>query len=204
MTKDGQRLFFTSDKPGGIGGKDIYVSYRDGTGAWGEPQNLGPTINTEGDEMFPYVNGNTLYFSSDGHLGLGGLDIFSVTLRGKGFGIVENLNAPINSAYDDFGLCLDERGEIGFLTSDRDGHIGSEDIYTFVMNSKAEDNRKWIGRVLDMSDAQPIPYLTVRLFDAEHNEIARTTTSLKEPMNSRRPRWPHPSTPVSKAGHKPS
>ena len=179
LTKDAQRLFFTSDKPGGIGGKDIYVSYRDELGAWGEPQNLGPTINTEGDEMFPYVYGNTLYFSSDGHLGLVGLDIFSVTMRGKGFGVVENLNAPINSAYDDFGMCLDERGEIGFLTSDRDGHIGAEDIYTFVMNSKAEDNRKWIGRVLDMSDAQPIPYLTVRLFDAEHNEIARTTTSLQ-------------------------
>lgn len=179
LTKDGQRLFFTSNMPDGIGGTDIYVSYRDGSGAWGEPQNLGPTINTEGDEMFPYVFGNTLYFSSDGHLGLGGLDVFSVTMRGSGFGVVENLNSPINSKYDDFGLCLDDNGEFGFFTSDRDGHIGNENIYSFIMNSKADDDRKWVGRVLDMSDAQPIPYLIVRLYDAEHKEIASTTTSLQ-------------------------
>ena len=129
--------------------------------------------------MFPYAHGNNLYFASDGHLGLGGLDLFSVTIRGNGYGVVENLGAPINSIHDDFGMCLDDRGEIGFLTSDRGDHIGSENIYTFVMNSKAEDNRKWMGRVLDISDAQPIPYLTVRLFDGEHKEIARTTTSLQ-------------------------
>jgi outer membrane protein OmpA-like peptidoglycan-associated protein len=179
LTKDSQRIFFTSDKPGGLGGKDIYVCERDPLGAWGEPKNLGPAINTEGDEMFPYVFGSTLYFASDGHLGLGGLDLFSVTMRGDEFGVVENLNAPINSPFDDFGLCLDERGELGYLTSDRDGHIGTEDIYTFIMNSKPEDNRKWAGRVLDMSDAQPIPYLTIRLLDSERREIAQTTTDLQ-------------------------
>lgn len=179
LSKDGQRLYFTSDMPGGMGGKDIYVCERDEYGSWSEPRNLGPTINTEGDEMFPYVHGNNLYFASDGHLGLGGLDIFRVTMRGNKFGVVENLNAPINSVFDDFGICLDERGEIGFLTSDRDGAISSDNIYTFIMHSKSEENRKWAGRVLDMSDAQPIPYLTVRLYDQEHKEIARTVTSLQ-------------------------
>lgn len=177
ITKDGQRLFFTSDMPGGVGGKDLYVCQRDAHGSWGEPENLGKPINTEGDEMFSYVFGNTLYFASDGHLGLGGLDLFSATLRGNGFGTVENLNMPINGNGDDFGFCLDQRGEIGFITSDRDGHLGSEDIYTFQMNSKAEDDRKWAGRILDVSDAQPIPYLTVRLLDAERNEIGRTITT---------------------------
>jgi len=177
LSKDGQSLYFTSDKPGGLGGKDIYVCHRDALGSWGEPENLGPTINTEGDEMFPFVFGNTLYFSSDGHLGLGGLDIFRVSIRGNSFGVVENLNAPINSTGDDFGLCLDERGQIGFFTSDRDGHLGNEDIYTFRMNSKAEENRKWAGRVLDMSDAQPIPHLVVQLLDAERNVIASTVTT---------------------------
>lgn len=178
LTKDGLRLFFTSDRPGGIGGKDLWVCYRDDQGAWGEPVNLGPEVNTEGDEMFPYVHENLLYFASDGHLGLGGLDLFKVTIRDNGFGVVTNLNAPVNSAADDLGICLSKGGEIGFVCSDRAGSAGSEDLYFFRMNSKPEDERKWIGRVMDVSDAKPIPYLPVRLLDMERNEIARTMTSL--------------------------
>lgn len=177
LTKDGKHLYFASDKPGGIGGKDLYVCHRNDVGAWSEPENLGPTINTEGDEMFPYVFDNILYFSSDGHLGLGGLDIFRSAIRGKNFGLVENLNSPINSPSDDFGICLDEAGQLGFITSDRDGALGAENIYSFRMHSKAAENRVWAGRILDIGDAQPIPYLTVRLLDADHNEIARTVTS---------------------------
>lgn len=177
LTKDGKRLFFTSDKPGGIGGKDLYVCERDELGAWSEPENLGPTINTEGDEMFPYVFENLLYFASDGHLGLGGLDLFRSAIRGKNFGLVENLNFPINSSSDDFGICLDEAGQLGFLTSDRDGALGAENIYYFRMHSKAAENRVWAGRVLDIGDAKAIPYLTILLLDENRNEIARTVTS---------------------------
>jgi hypothetical protein len=88
MTPDGRRLYFASDKPGGIGGKDIWYCDREGLGTpWNEPVNAGPEVNTEGDELFPFVNGNTLFFASDGHLGLGGLDIFQCTIRGNSHGI---------------------------------------------------------------------------------------------------------------------
>ena len=177
LSKDGRRIFFTSDMPGGKGGKDIYVCYRNEEGTWGEPQNLGDNVNTEGDEMFPYVHENVLYFASDGLLGLGGLDLFRVIIRGKGFGLPENLNAPINSSSDDLGLCLDEPGNIGFLTSDRDGALGTENIYWFRMHSKADDQRLWSGRVLDVVDAQPIPYLPVRLLDKDRKELAKTVTA---------------------------
>lgn len=178
LSKDGKRLYFTSNKPGGLGGKDLYVCHLNELGAWEEPLNLGPEVNTEGDEMFPYVRENILYFSSDGHLGLGGADIFRVTIRGAGYGLVENLNAPVNSAADDFGFCLNDAGDIGFFVSDRDNALGTEDIYTFRMHSRPEDDRKWHGRVLDITDAQPVPYLTIRLLDLQRNELARTVTSV--------------------------
>lgn len=177
LSSDGSRLYFTSDRPGGIGGKDLYVCYRENGGAWSAPRNLGPEINTEGDEMFPFVHDDKLYFSSDGHLGLGGLDLFRTTIRGTGFGPVTNLNAPMNSAFDDFGICLDEAGTMGMITSDRNGAARSEDLYLFHMNSRPEDDRKWTGRVLDMSDALPVPYLPVRLLDLQRNELAKTVTS---------------------------
>jgi hypothetical protein len=176
LTYDQSRIYFTSNMPGGLGGKDLYVCYRDEQGSWGEPQNLGFPINTEGDEMFPYVYQNTLYFASDGHLGLGGLDLFRCTIRGNGHGVVQNLSAPVNSTADDFGICLDAEGHHGFFTSDRDGALGDENIYHFLMNSKAVDERKWSGRILDVADAQPVPYLTVRLMDLERNELSRTVT----------------------------
>jgi len=178
LSYDHSRIYFTSDKPGGLGGKDIYVCHRNEQGAWNEPQNLGPPVNTEGDEMFPYVYQNTLYFSSDGHLGLGGLDLFRCTIRGNGHGAVQNLNAPVNSISDDLGICLDASGERGFFTSDRDGALGDENIYGFLMNSKPEDERKWSGRVLDIADAQPVAFLPVRLLDMERNELARSVTGL--------------------------
>jgi outer membrane protein OmpA-like peptidoglycan-associated protein len=177
LSKDGSRLFFTSDMPGGIGGKDLYMCIRNERGGWGEPQNLGLEINTEGDEMFPYVYENTLYFSSDGHLGLGGLDIFRCAMRPKGFGVVENVNAPVNSTADDFGICLNGTGEIGFFTSDRDGALGAENIFMFRMNSRPDEQRKMAGRVMDVADARPIPFLEVRLLDMDRREIARTITT---------------------------
>lgn len=177
LTPDGSRLYFTSDRPGGIGGKDLYVCVRQADGSWAAPENLGTDVNTEGDEMFPYVFDDQLYFASDGHLGLGGLDIFRTSIRGKGFGPVSNLSAPVNSAFDDFGICLDEAGKLGLITSDRNGPVSSEDIYLFHMDSRPADDRKWVGRVLDAADALPVPHLPVRLLDLDRNEIARTVTA---------------------------
>ncbi|HRN36166.1 MAG TPA: OmpA family protein [Flavobacteriales bacterium] len=178
MTPDGRRLYFATDKPGGLGGKDIWYCDREGLGTpWSEPVNAGPEVNTEGDELFPFVHGNTLFFASDGHLGLGGLDLFQSAIRGNGHGISENVGAPVNSAADDFGLCLDEQGGLGMFSSDRGGALGAENLYFFHMHSKPEEKRKWAGRVLDIADGKPVPFLPVRLLNRERKEIARTTTS---------------------------
>lgn len=178
MTKDGKRLYFASDMPGGVGGKDLWYCEREGLGTpWGEPVNLGPGVNTEGDELFPFVHNGLLYFASDGHLGLGGLDIFQCAIRANGHGLVENAGAPVNSAADDFGLCLDEEGSLGFFVSDRDGALGAENIYRFRLHSKPDVARKWTGRVLDIADGKPVPYVPLKLVGADGTELARTTSS---------------------------
>jgi outer membrane protein OmpA-like peptidoglycan-associated protein/tetratricopeptide (TPR) repeat protein len=132
LSADGQRLFFTSDRPGGFGGKDIYVCLRSGD-TWGDPINLGPGINTEGDELYPYYHaGGELYFASDGRPGLGGQDIYrSEDLGGGNWGQAENLGYPINTSADDFGLIINATQNVGYFTSNRPGGAGKDDIYYF-------------------------------------------------------------------------
>jgi outer membrane protein OmpA-like peptidoglycan-associated protein len=135
LSADGQTLFFASDKPGGYGGVDIYKSRRDQSGNWGAPENLGPQINTSGDEMFPFMsNDSTLYFSSNGHLGLGGLDVFSTNPTGtkEKWTAPENLGFPINTNKDDFNYIIDKDNKNGYFASNRDGGKGDDDIYKFV------------------------------------------------------------------------
>jgi peptidoglycan-associated lipoprotein len=136
LSKDGQTLYFTSDMPGGEGGKDIWmVTYSKKGKSWGDPVNLGPTINTEGDEMFPYMHEDgTLYFSSNGHVGLGGVDIFFSKGEGTDWSTPINMKSPINSGGDDFSLILDKTKESGYFTSNREGGKGQDDIYRFRMN----------------------------------------------------------------------
>ncbi|MEM6316602.1 MAG: OmpA family protein [Bacteroidota bacterium] len=133
LTADGNRLFFASDMPGGFGGMDLYYSDLE-SGRWGPPTNLGPAINTEGHEIFPYYGPNSrLYFSSDGHIGLGGLDVFYVVDKGEDeWSSPENMGFPINTNADDFGVIFNEEGTCGFFSSDRDGGTGRDDIYSFV------------------------------------------------------------------------
>jgi hypothetical protein len=117
LNKDGNILFFVSDMPGGFGKKDLYVSYyRNNT--WSKPENLGDKINTSGDESSPFVHNSTLYFSSNGHNGLGGLDIYKIDYRFL-TEEVTNMGYPINSSYDDFGIALNDEGAKGFISSNR-------------------------------------------------------------------------------------
>ena len=131
ISNDGQWLFFVSDMPGGFGATDIYVCMKEGEG-WGKPQNLGDQINTSGSEVFPYIRKDgMLYFSSDGHSGFGGLDVFSAAkVEGK-YSDVKNLGIPLNSATDDFGIVFAEGDIRGYFSSDRSGGKGSDDIYSF-------------------------------------------------------------------------
>ncbi len=129
ISQDDKTLYFTSDMAGGYGGKDLYM-VKKRNGSWGTPQNLGPEINTEGDEMFPFIHPDgTLYFASNGHGGFGGLDVFASSKDGKIWSKTENLGYPINSAQDDFGLILSENKQEGFIASNRQGGNGSDDIY---------------------------------------------------------------------------
>ena len=131
FSPDGRTLYFSSNRKGGFGGLDIYSAQMDSRGRFGKVRNLGPDINTAGDEMFPYVAENgKIYFSSDGHPGYGMLDIFVVN-RANGKTKVDNLGQPVNSIGDDFGMFL-FRPDRGFLTSNRDGGKGDDDIYTFI------------------------------------------------------------------------
>lgn len=132
ISKDGERLYFASDMPGGQGGKDIYVSVRL-NGNWSPPLNLGNTINTEGDEVFPYIAPDgSLYFSSDGLVGLGGQDIYRVCEDASGlWGRPENLGAPFNTDADDFAIIVDSTGKKGYFTSNREGGEGGDDLYYF-------------------------------------------------------------------------
>jgi peptidoglycan-associated lipoprotein len=134
ISPDGLTLYFVSDVKGGFGGKDIYFVTRDKPGSpWSKPKNAGPDINTSGDEVFPYIrNDGTLYFSSDGHIGMGGLDIFKAKPQPDGTWVVQNLKPPINSSSDDFGIVFQNETEAGIFSSTRKGK-GNDDLYSFEM-----------------------------------------------------------------------
>ncbi|MBI1227110.1 MAG: OmpA family protein [Bacteroidetes bacterium] len=134
LSADGSLLFFSSNRPGGYGGMDIYVSKKDGEN-WGQPINLGPNVNSMGDEIFPFVTAtNYLYFSSDGRPGMGGLDIFSVLMTGMEASQPLRLPEPINSSSDDFAFTSDKNEFKGYLTSNRPGGKGQDDIYRWDFN----------------------------------------------------------------------
>lgn len=128
ITSNGKTLYFASDMPGGLGGTDIYKSEWNGTD-WGKPVNLGNDVNTEGNEMFPFIyRDQDLYFASNGHGGLGGLDVFVASLADLKS---QNLGAPINSSVDDFGLVVHTDGFSGYFSSNRTGSAGDDDLYHF-------------------------------------------------------------------------
>lgn len=177
VSPDGKYLYFTSDMPGGYGGKDIWrirLEERKGT-----LENLGPQINTSGDEMFPYVrNDSTIYFSSDGHPGFGGLDIFRAYRNSTGERwSVENMGTPINSAGDDFGITFGS-GESGFFSSNRGDRKGYDHIYSFELPDLKINISGW---VVDKDD-EPVPGAIIRIVGSDgsnQKEIARDDGSFK-------------------------
>lgn len=165
FSPENHRLYFVSDMPGGYGGTDIYVvDYVNGQ--WGSPINLGREVNTEGNEMFPYIDQySNLYFASDGHAGLGGLDIFYMEMRnGIPFGEVENMGAPINSEKDDFALITDGKRQQGYFSSNRKRGYSDDNIYSFVRGCN-----KLNIKIFDNTTKKPLANAEVRLIKNEVN-----------------------------------
>ena len=137
FSRDGKTIYFASNRPGGLGGLDLYRVNMDASGRFGTPANMGKEVNTAGDEMFPYVaEDGKLYFASDGHPGLGKLDLF-LAVRAGGKVTVENMGSPYNSNMDDFGLVMSKRGDV-FFSSNRGGGSGDDDIYYYEAPQKTE------------------------------------------------------------------
>ena len=157
VSPDGTYLYFTSDMPGGSGGKDLWrVNLKERAGSL---ENLGEFINTPGDEVFPYMRTDSiLYFASDGHPGMGGLDIFKATLTPSGGWSVVNMGIPVNSSSDDFGITFDD-GERGFFSSNRNDGRGYDHIYSFELPDLQILISGW---VLD-KDEEPVPNAVIRI-----------------------------------------
>jgi outer membrane protein OmpA-like peptidoglycan-associated protein/tetratricopeptide (TPR) repeat protein len=175
LSADGQQLFFSSDMPGGSGGKDIWMCKREGD-SWGKPENLGPDVNTPGDEVFPFLRKDgMLFFSSDGQIGLGGLDIFSATKESNGkWGNVANQGAPMNGTTDDFGIVFNAEGSRGFFTSNRAGGKGDDDVYSFKVTSKfIRISGKLLG---SKSTGDILPNTKVELLTKDGKPVKTTTT----------------------------
>ena len=166
LSPNGDKMYFTSNMPGSRGGTDIYVVNRVGED-WGEPVNMGPEINTDKNDAFPFIHeSGTLFFASMGHNGMGGYDIFRVPVDGsKAMGAVENLGEPINSKEDDFGLILNAEGNRGYLTSARPGGAGRDDIYMFDGFIAAPKMLSSIIRVYDEETKDRIEGAEIRVFE---------------------------------------
>lgn len=177
VSPDGRFLYFSSDMPGGYGGKDIWrINLLERAGSL---ENLGPQINTPGDEMFPYMrNDSTLYFSSDGHPGFGALDLFVARLNAtRDFWSVENMGLPMNSPGDDFGITFGE-GESGFFSSNRGDGKGYDHIYSFELPELKISISGW---VVDKDD-EPVPNAVIRIVGndgSNQKEVARDDGSFK-------------------------
>jgi outer membrane protein OmpA-like peptidoglycan-associated protein len=180
LSPDGRRLYFSSDRPGGFGGMDIYFSEKIG-GTWSDPINLGATINTSGNEIFPFMGDNDdLYFSSDGHRGVGGLDIYAAKKANKNdettWNTRENLGYPFNSKKDDFSFFINNDGKSGYFTSSRNGGKGGDDIYEWqgeidskVVKSKALERQICVTNV---DTGERIEGAEVTIFNTEDGDLA--------------------------------
>lgn len=173
LTPDGRILYFVSDMPGGEGESDIYYSTRNGDGTWSSPTNAGQNINTEGKEMFPfYHDKGMLFFASDGHAGIGGLDVFMATVSGTTFGTSKNLGSTLNSSMDDFAFILDKEMKTGYVSSNRDGGKGNDDIYAFDLLKPFKLTKRIEGIARERGKGTILPGAVIKLYGADNNVLA--------------------------------
>lgn len=180
LSKDGKQLYFVSDMPGSIGKTDIFVVDVLENDSFSTPRNLGPEINTEHKEMFPFINDKKLYFSSDGHVGLGGLDVFEVAFDDEsGFLEVRNVGKPINSKKDDFSFIVDEKTKSGYFASNRTGGKGDDDIYSFktLQIEEIPANKNAIsGIITELVGGDIMPNALVQLLDENNIKLKEMET----------------------------
>jgi len=177
MSPDGSTLYFSSNMPGGLGKYDIWKTEMDKkTKNWGQPVNLGSSVNTPYNEGYPYIHndGKTLFFASDGHLGMGGLDIFKIVGdKSNSFkGEVENLKYPMNSPWDDFGIIYDGNKDRGYFSSNREGGKGSDDIWSFYLPPLVFSVS---GQVTNMDDKTIIPNCPIILKGSDGTLVQTTS-----------------------------
>lgn len=177
VSSDGKTLYFASDMPGGFGMFDIYMVSINEDGSLGEPMNLGQKVNTQAQEMFPFISSNnTLYFSSNGHLGLGNLDVFHTKVVDGKTGPVRNIGIPINSSADDFAFFLDEESKEGYVSSNRDGGLGGDDIYA-IKRLQPLNDVLIASTVVDSETGDPINAANVTLYDDQGNKVLSKVTN---------------------------
>jgi outer membrane protein OmpA-like peptidoglycan-associated protein len=176
LSPDGNTLYFVSDMPGGKGMSDIYKVAVNKDGSFGKAERLGDNINTEGKEVFPFIDANgTLYFSSDGHLGYGELDVFFAEAEGSGFGTARNIGTDVNSPKDDFAFIFNSETKEGFVSSNRERGVGSDDIYSIKQIAPLCDVEVTVQVVNEYTNA-PLAGARVDLYDASENKLATRTT----------------------------
>jgi outer membrane protein OmpA-like peptidoglycan-associated protein/tetratricopeptide (TPR) repeat protein len=167
LSPDEKTLYFASDMPGTMGQSDIYKVNINASGGFGSPENLGKGINTEGKETFPYLTSeNEIYFASDGHPGLGGLDVFVGQIETDGsINDIENLGADINSPKDDFAYIIDPVSRRGYFSSNKSGGLGSDDIYKFIETKRLKCIQELSGVITDSATGSILPGTKVTLYD---------------------------------------
>ena len=173
LSPDNKTLYFASDMPGTLGQSDLFKVQINEDGSFGNPVNLGNTINTEGRETFPFINDeNEIYFASDGHPGLGGLDIFVSKMNSDGtFNEVQNVGTDVNSSKDDFAYWIDTKSRKGFFSSNRDGGQGYDDIYKFLELKRLICEQELYGKITDLETHIALPNAKVNLFDSRFNPM---------------------------------
>ena len=174
LSPDGKTLYFASDMPGTLGGSDIFKVEINADGSFGKPVNLGSKINTAGRETFPFISDeNEIYFASDGHPGLGGLDVFVAKIDGNDFSEIQNIGEPANSKQDDFSFIINSKTKVGFVSSNRDGGNGNDDIYKFLETKPLEFTCQQLltGIVTDEETGAILTNAKVTLFDEKFNKI---------------------------------
>lgn len=178
LSADETQLYFASDRPGGYGKSDLWQVEIKTDGSFGEPLNLGKGVNTEGRETFPFVSkANELYFATDGYPGLGGLDIYQTELQETTWKKPQNIGAPANSSADDFGFYIDSDTQKGFLTSNREGGKGSDDIYSFVETKKINCTQTIKAALVDKESKQPIQNVTITVLDAQFQVVQQLSST---------------------------